>query len=153
MRISTLALGGAAAAAVLSGAVSGCAVTAPKRDALVVGESPCASSRFDVYFVENQARLTDAAAMLISTAAAKARECDVRRVRVLGLADATGATEVNMTLSQRRARAVADALTRDGLPAPAFEVQAAGDAGAVDASGRDELLRRRAEVVIEAYPR
>lgn len=153
MKISTMALGGAAVAAVLAGAVSGCAVVKPKREALVVGESVCASGRFDVYFVENQARLTDAAALLLSTAAAKARECDVRRVRVLGLADASGATEVNLTLSQRRARAVAEALARGGMPAPAFEVNAAGDMGATDASGRDELLRRRAEVVIEAYPR
>ena len=32
-------------------------------------------------------------------------------------------------------------------------LSAAGDAGAVTASGKDEPLRRRAEVVYEAYPR
>lgn len=140
------------AAMVIGLAAVGCAQT-PKRSALVVGESGCQSGRFDVYFVENQARLTDAAQLLLTTAAEKARQCDVRRVRVLGLADATGATEANLTLSQRRARAVAEALAGAGMPAPVFEVSAAGDAGAVTASGQDELLRRRTEVVVEVAPR
>lgn len=130
----------------------GCAQT-PKRSSLVVGESGCQSGRFDVYFVENQARLTDAAQLLLNTAAEKARQCRVAKVRVLGLADATGASEANMTLSQQRARAVAQALTRAGMPAPVFEVAAAGDAGAVTPSGQDELLRRRTEVIVEVAPR
>ncbi len=134
------------------GLLAACAPT-PKRTALVVGESPCVSGRFDVYFVENQARLTDAASALLRTAAEKARACDVKHVRVLGLADATGTVEANLSLSQRRAKAVADALTQAGMPAPAFELNAAGDAGAVNASGTDELLRRRAEVFIETAPR
>ncbi|WP_428153612.1 OmpA family protein [Brevundimonas sp.] len=134
------------------GLLAACAPT-PKRTALVVGESPCVSGRFDVYFVENQAKLTDAASLLLRTAAEKAKECNVKHVRVLGLADATGTVEANLSLSQRRARAVAEALTQAGMPAPAFEVNAAGDAGAVNASGADELLRRRAEVFIETSPR
>ena len=134
------------------GLLAACAPT-PKRTGLVVGESPCISGRFDVYFVENQARLTDAATLLLQTAADKAKECTVKHVRVLGLADATGTVEANLSLSQRRARAVAEALTQAGMPAPAFELNAAGDAGAVNASGADELLRRRAEVFIETAPR
>ena len=82
-------------------AAVGCAQT-PKRSSLVVGESGCQSGRFDVYFVENQARLTDAAQLLLNTAAEKARQCRVAKVRVLGLADAAGASEANMTLSQQR---------------------------------------------------
>jgi outer membrane protein OmpA-like peptidoglycan-associated protein len=134
------------------GLLAACAPT-PKRTALVVGESPCISGRFDVYFVENQARLTDAATLLLQTAADKTKDCHVKHVRVLGLADATGTVEANLSLSQRRARAVAEALTKAGMPAPAFEVNAAGDVGAVNASGADELLRRRAEVFIETSPR
>lgn len=131
--------------------LAACAPTA-KRSDLVVGESACASGRFDVYFVENQARLTDAASLVLSTAAAKARECPIQRVRVIGLADATGTPEANLNLSQRRAQTVADALADAGLPAPAFEVDARGDAGAVTPSGADELLRRRAQVIIEVAP-
>jgi peptidoglycan-associated lipoprotein len=140
-------------AAVLAGAVlAGCA-PAPKREALVAGESPCMSMRFDVYFVENQARLTDAAATAVEAAAGQVRDCDVRRVRILGLADAVGAAQTNLTLSQQRAREAARALAAAGLPEPAFDVAAAGDAGALTADGAEEPLRRRTEVVIEAYPR
>ena len=39
------------------------------------------------------------------------------------------------------------------MPAPVFEVAAAGDAGAVTPSGQDELLRRRTEVIVEVAPR
>ena len=152
MRPIEFAKGLTAAAILATGIVAACAPT-PKRTALVVGESLCAPGRFDIYFVENQARLTEPAAMVLRAAAAKAKDCDVRRVRVMGLADATGAAEANLTLSQRRARAVVAALTEAGLPAPIFELSAAGDAGAVTASGKDEPLRRRAEIVYEAYPR
>lgn len=124
-----------------------------KREAVVVGESACAPVRFDVYFRENDARLTEAADQAIRMAAGTLANCEVSRVRVLGLADATGASEANMTLSQRRARTVAQALNAAGLPAPAFDVTAAGDANATTAAGTAEPLRRRTEVLIEAQPR
>ena len=152
MKFAKGAAGRIGLAALTVAGMAACAPTAKRTD-LVVGESICASGRFDVYFVENQARLTDAATLLLNTAAEKARDCRIQRVRVIGLADATGAPDVNLSLSQRRARAVADALARAGMPAPAFELNAVGDAGAVTPSGADELLRRRAEVIIEAAPR
>jgi len=127
--------------------------TPMRRDAVIVGESPCAPVRFDVYFAENEGRLTEAATQAIDAAAGVLRTCDVRRIQVLGLADATGASEANMTLSQRRARAVVQALSDAGLPAPVFDVSAAGDEGATTAGGLAEPLRRRAEVVVDARPR
>lgn len=141
---------GLAVAAV--GMLAACAPM-PKREALVVGESLCAPGRFDIYFLENQARLTEPAAMVLKAAASKAKDCDVRKVRVVGLADATGTPEANLNLSQRRAQTVVAALTQAGMPAPIFEMNAAGDAGATTAAGNDEPLRRRAEVIYEAYPR
>jgi len=93
------------------------------------------------------------AAQAIALQAGRLAGCEVRRVRVLGLADATGTPEANLTLSQRRARETAEALAAAGLPAPVFDVAAAGDAGAVTADGADQPLRRRAEVVIDARPR
>nr|WP_314438083.1 OmpA family protein [uncultured Brevundimonas sp.] len=132
--------------------LAACAPT-PKRTALVVGETGCAPISFDVYFIENQARLTEAATTAIDAAANRISSCSVRSVKVVGLADNAGAAEANLTLSQRRARAAAMALVSRGLPAPAFDVSAAGDAGAVTAEGLDEPLRRRASVVIDAHPR
>ena len=81
------------------------------------------------------------------------KTCDVRRVQVLGLADATGGSAANLSLSQQRARSVAQALNTAGLPAPVFDVAAAGDVGAVTTEGAAEPLRRRTEVAIDAHPR
>ena len=75
------------------------------------------------------------------------------KIQVLGLADArSGTAAANQSLSERRARSVAEALAAAGLPAPAFEVAAAGAEGAV-VNGVNDPLRRRTEVVIEAQPR
>jgi len=136
----------------LAAAVSACATT-PSREAIVTGESLCAPVRFDIYFRENEARLTPAADQAITGAANVLKPCDVRRVQVLGLADATGGSAANLSLSQQRARTVAQALNVAGLPAPVFDVAAAGDAGAITAEGAAEPLRRRTEVVIDARPR
>lgn len=120
---------------------------------LVASPSPCSTKRFEVYFDEGQARLTQSARQAIGMAASQLQGCSIRKVSVLGLADASGGADANMNLSQARAQAVAEALTGAGWPAPAFEVAAAGDAGATTPSGAQEPLRRRTEVLVEAAPR
>lgn len=136
-------------------ALAGCAGAGGFRDRgdLVAEPAACAPARFEVYFADSEANLTPAARQVVDMNAARLRGCDIRRVQVLGLADATGAASANMTLSQRRARSVVAALAADGWPAPVFEVEAAGDAGAVAATGALEPLRRRVEVVVDAQPR
>lgn len=131
--------------------VAGC-MTRPDRDA-IVADADCAPVRFDVYFATNQADLTPLAAEAVRMGAAKVSACRVSRVRVLGLADAQGGATANLNLSERRAQAVTTALEAAGLPAPVFEVQAAGDVGATTAAGANAPLRRRTEVLIEARPR
>ena len=123
------------------------------RGDLVSNPAACAAKRFEVYFDQDQARLTTAARQAIGLTAAQLQGCDVTRVQVLGLADArTGTAASNQSLSERRARSVAEALAGVGLPAPAFEIAAAGAEGAV-VNGVNDPLRRRTEVVIEARPR
>lgn len=148
----------AVAAAVLafgSLTASCAAVTAPfaSRDALVATPDPCADRRFEIYFAEGRAELTAAARSAIDLTADQLQSCEVRHVRVLGLADATGEPRANLTLSERRADVVAEALAAAGWPAPAFELEAGGADGAVTASGASEPLRRRTEVVVHARPR
>lgn len=123
------------------------------RDQLVAAPSSCAPQRFDIYFAEGEARLTDAAGQAIRMTAAQVEGCDIHSVQVLGLADAQGGADANLTLSERRARATSEALVRAGLPIPAFSVAAIGDLGATTAEGLREPLRRRTEVVIDAAPR
>ncbi|MDQ8028012.1 MAG: OmpA family protein [Brevundimonas sp.] len=141
----------AAGAAVLAG----CSWTPGMRDrsAVVAEVSPCVTKRFDVYFAENEARLTNAALQAIGLTATQLQSCDIRRVQVVGLASATGDVAANLSLSERRALAVAEALVAAGWPSPAFELGAVGDAGATTAAGANEPLRRRTEVVVEASPR
>lgn len=135
--------------------LAGCSLTpkAPERAAIVAEPSPCAEKRFEVYFAEAEARLTTAALQAIGLTATQLQPCEIRRVRVIGLADASGATTDNMDLSQRRAVAVAEALVAAGWPTPAFELEAVGAEGAVTSEGTNEPMRRRTEVVVDAAPR
>ena len=144
------AIGAAGAAAmVLAGCSTG---RTPDRSDLVVETTVCQAKRFDIYFAEDQAQLTDAARTAIGLTATQLQGCRINTVRVLGLASSTGSADANLALSERRAVAVAEALTAAGWPAPAFELAAAGDQGATTATGVAEPLRRRTEVLVEATP-
>ena len=147
MRSTILASG--LAAVVLAGCST---LRTPNRDELVTEPSACAAKRFDIYFAEDQATLTDAARTAIGLTAAQLRGCRINTVKVLGLASSTGSADANQALSEQRALAVAEALTAAGWPMPAFELTAAGDQGATTASGVAEPLRRRTEVLVEASP-
>ena len=132
--------------------VAGCDTTRSlfrDRSELVVDPQVCVNTTLPVYFEESQAGLTREARELISTTADRLRGCSINRVRVLGLADATGSVERNRTLSERRAINVGNALAGAGWPTPAFELMAAGEDGAVQ-DGVAEPVRRRVEVVVEA---
>ena len=123
------------------------------RDQLVAAPSACSPQRFEIYFADGQAGLTNPAQQAISLTATQLHGCDVRAVKVLGLADARGGAQANLNLSEQRAVTVAAALVAAGLPAPAFDIAAAGDQGATTGDGLREPLRRRTEVVIDAAPR
>ena len=135
--------------------VAGCGSNPMFRDRadLVAEPSPCGPKQFEVYFADSEARLTQPALQAIGLTATQLQGCDIKRVRVTGLSDATGTEAVNMTLSQRRAMAVAEALVAAGWPTPAFEVDAAGETGAVASDGTREPKRRRTEVTVETAPR
>ena len=134
-------------------AAAGCAETPWARGDLVAEPSSCAPQRFDVYFREGEAGLTDPALHAISLTATQLQGCDIRSVQVIGLADATGGPDANLDLSERRAMAVTEALAAAGWPTPAFSLVAAGESGSVTAGGAEEPMRRRSEVLVEAAPR
>ena len=134
-------------------AVAGCAETPWSRGDLVAEPSACAPQRFDIYFRDGEAQLTDAARHAIGLTATQLQGCDIRKVDVIGLADARGGPDANLDLSERRAVAVREALEAAGWPAPAFSLMVAGESGSVAADGASEPMRRRTEVVVEAAPR
>ena len=134
-------------------AVAGCAETPWSRGDLVAEPSACAPQRFDIYFRDGEAQLTDAARHAIGLTATQLQGCDIRKVDVIGLADARGGPDANLDLSERRAVAVREALEAAGWPAPAFSLMVAGESGSVAAAGASEPMRRRTEVLVETAPR
>lgn len=134
--------------------VAGCSLAPTMRRSDIVAEpTACMAKRFEVYFAEGEARLTDVARQAIGLTATQLQGCRIDKVQVIGLADASGAASANQSLSQRRAVAVAEALTAAGWPAPAFDVEGVGAEGATTAGGVNEPMRRRTEVLVEASPR
>ena len=134
-------------------AVAGCAGAPLERSDLVAEPSVCTPQRFDVYFRDSEAGLTDAARHAISLTATQLQACDIRKVEVVGLADARGGPTANLDLSQRRALAVAEALEAAGWPSPAFTLVGAGEAGSTAPGGANEPMRRRTVVMVDAAPR
>ncbi|MDP3490437.1 MAG: OmpA family protein [Phenylobacterium sp.] len=111
-------------------------------------DSRCEPVTAEIYFEPNSAELGPEARGLISATAERSDGCKVESVEVLGLADATGAADMNQALSEARATAVTAALAQAGLPAAAFNTQAAGQLNAVTADGVDRPMRRRVEIVL-----
>lgn len=148
MKGLTLALGAALA-------LTGCALTPGVRERSDVVAEPnvCTPQRFEVYFRDSEARLTDAARHAIGLTATQLQGCEIRQVNVIGLADARGGPTANLDLSERRALAVAEALEAAGWPSPVFSLIVAGESGSVTASGASEPMRRRTEVLVDAAPR
>ena len=111
MKGLTFALGAALA-------VAGCALTPGVRDrsAVVVEPNACTPQRFDVYFRDGEAGLTDAARHAIGLTATQLQGCEIRKVNVIGLTDARGGPTANLDLSERRALAVTEALEAAGWP-------------------------------------
>ena len=134
-------------------AVAGCAGTPWERADLVAEPSVCAPQRFDVYFRDSEAVLTDAARHAISVTATQLQRCEIRKVSVIGHADARGGPEANLDLSERRAVAVKEALEAAGWPAPVFSLVVAGESGSTTTAGASEPMRRRTEVLVDAAPR
>lgn len=135
-------------------ALSGCGMTDKVyRTDLIAEPETCIDNTFEVYFAEGEARLTEPARQAIGMTAARLQNCEIKRVLVTGLSDASGGAAANQSLSERRALAVAEAFTAAGWPAPAFEVGASGEQGATTTEGASEPMRRRTEVLVQAAPR
>jgi peptidoglycan-associated lipoprotein len=137
-----------AVALALAATLGGCATPPSAREKLVRAPSNCVDQTVQVYFEAWSAELTREGQTVIDNAAANLRGCKVASVQVLGLADSVGAPGPNLELSQRRAQSVTHALAAAGLPPAEFQVDAAGQVGAVTADGAAAPLRRRVDVTL-----
>ena len=143
-----------AAAVILTLGLASCATMHTARERIVKREGPrCADQTVQIYFEAYSAEVTKEGRAVIAAAAADSRPCKVAAVDVLGLADSIGGDAAsNLELSKRRAQSVTAALSAAGLPAGEFKLSAAGETGAVTASGKARPLRRRVDVVLHLTP-
>ena len=104
----------------------------------------------DVLFATNQATLNPNGMSTLRKLADVMRENPDRTVLVEGFTDSTGSASYNQDLSQRRANAVATALTQMGVSRDRISMKAYGQAFPVasndNASGRQQ--NRRVEIVL-----
>lgn len=136
------------ASAALACGLAGCASMEGMRHRLVRTPPACQDVTAPVYFDPDVAIVTPEGRKVIEAAAESARGCRVTSVTVVGLADAAGDPAANLELSRKRTAAVAEALIKAHLPAATYELNAAGQAGAVTSDGKVQPVRRRADITL-----
>ena len=117
----------------------------------VAAPTPAPARTYLVFFDWDKADLSGRARQIISEAATNATKVQVTRIEVSGYSDLSGTHAYNMTLSQRRADAVAAELVRDGVPKSEIGVMAYGDSHPLvpTAAGVREPQNRRVEIVLK----
>ena len=104
----------------------------------------------DVLFETGRAEIRPAAQASITKLASYLNQHPDRRVLIEGFTDSTGSDRTNLTLSQRRSQAVADALRAQGVDPTRVATRGYGEQYPVasNASTSDRAMNRRVEVYI-----
>jgi len=105
---------------------------------------------FIVYFPFDQSILTPEAQTVVQEAASYAQQGGATAVQVVGHADTSGSARYNIRLSERRARAVADAMVGLGVNPSVITADWRGEAAPAVATGDGvkEPLNRRSTVTV-----
>ena len=105
---------------------------------------------FIVYFPFDQYVLTPDAQNVIASAATYAASGNFARVVVVGHADSSGSPAYNVRLSERRAKAVADALVQRGVAQTKLQVDWKGETqlAVPTGDGVKEPLNRRSTISV-----
>jgi len=121
----------------------------PPEPAPPVVERPV-NREFIVYFPFDQSILTPEAQTVVQEAASYAQQGNATQVQVVGHADTSGSAAYNIRLSERRARAVADAMVGLGVNPATITADWRGEAQPAVATGDGvkEPLNRRATVSV-----
>jgi len=108
------------------------------------------AKEFIVYFPFDQYVLTPEAQSVVSEAAAYASAGKATKLIVVGHTDTSGSPKYNAKLSERRAKAVADALVGAGVGADTLAVDWKGETAPAVATGDGvkEPLNRRSTISI-----
>lgn len=103
---------------------------------------------FIIHFDHNSAEITPVSKFILGIAASSGKGAHASRASLIGHTDSSGSSAYNTALSQKRAQAVAKALTAMGMPAAQSskgEAQLEVDTG----DGVREGLNRRVEIIFE----
>lgn len=105
----------------------------------------------DVFFEFDRADLTPASRRATRKIAELALSDHYRPIAVEGHTDSIGTSAYNMSLSERRARSVAEALNREGIPRRRMSVRGLGESepAASNSTAAGRRLNRRVEVILE----
>jgi outer membrane protein OmpA-like peptidoglycan-associated protein len=108
------------------------------------------AKEFVVYFPFDQYILTPEAQQVVQQAADYAKSGNATRIVVVGHTDTSGGVKYNLRLSERRAKAVADAMVNLGVPQTVMNVDWKGktDLAVPTPDGVKEPLNRRSTISI-----
>ena len=103
-----------------------------------------------MYFPFDQSILTPEAQSVVMEAAKYANDGHSTKIVVVGHTDTSGSPKYNAKLSERRAKAVADGLVSQGVPASVLAVDWKGESAPAVATGDGvkEPLNRRSTISI-----
>jgi outer membrane protein OmpA-like peptidoglycan-associated protein len=106
---------------------------------------------FIVFFDFDKSNLTTTATQVVDSAAQAARGAEPVRIALSGHTDTTGSIAYDQRLSERRVKAVRDALIARGIPADGISTVALGKSKPMVATADDvrEPSNRRVEIVIQ----
>lgn len=122
--------------------------------ALAVPEAvvePAVPGPYIVLFDFDSAEITEDSITILNTAANNAAASDIARVRVIGHTDRAGSNAYNDALAARRAQAVSDYLTGQGVPADRIDMADQGETQPIVPTddGVEAQLNRRVEITLE----
>ena len=133
------------------GAASGSTNYAVRIPLPTIGDPRGIPTMFVVYFDWDSDKLDESAQLVLSEAEAAIGKLGNARVAVIGNTDTSGPSSYNEGLADRRAQAVAQALSERGLPAKVVARKGYGEARPLvkTQDGVRKRLNRRVEIVVE----
>lgn len=141
----------ALAAAVALSVLAACAQSAqqaapPRHDAATSGPE-LAGAWYQIYFDTNSAEINERGRRVIGSAAYVIANTPDTRLTVVGRTDRIGAPPANLVLSERRAKAVRDALIDAGVPAVRIDTDWTGEVRQGAPPMQDDAIQPRNRVV------
>jgi OOP family OmpA-OmpF porin len=145
----------AVALALAVSVIGGCAMESESSQANSSSEPELAGAWYQIYFDTNKIEIDSRGQMIIKTVATLVANEGSTHVTVIGKADRVGLSSANISLSQRRADHVRDALIAAGVPSARIDTSWTGESKPEVATVNDASERRNrvVDVTVVKLPR